>query len=56
MRIKLTGWFSDDKVSIKVTGKGWHKTIDKSYIKEDKIKEMEEYGYAYCNRDKSLLV
>jgi hypothetical protein len=57
MRIKLTGYkYEDSKEWIMVEGKGLHKNINIAYINDDKkIKEMEDNGYAYCNRDKSLL-
>jgi len=56
MRIRLSGWTDDSKKFIKLEGKGWHKVINVCYIRDtEKIKEMEDNGFAYCNRNKSLL-
>jgi hypothetical protein len=58
MRIRLGGWYSEDKQSIKaeIRKLAKHGTIDKAYVSKEKIKEMEDYGYAYINKGKEFIV
>lgn len=51
-RIKLSGYYDEGKIliccqNVKSMKSG---TIDTRYISKVKIKEMEEYGYAYVNQ------
>jgi hypothetical protein len=57
-RIKLIGWFSEEKQNIKAEHRATatHGTIDKAYIRREKIKEMEENGFAYVNKPIEFMV
>lgn len=53
MRLRLVGIDGDN---IEVEHSGRHGTIDKAYIDKKKVKELQEFGVAYTNKDKSLVV
>ncbi len=57
-RLRLSGWLDDDKTDIRAENRSraTHGTISVKYIRKEKVKEMEEYGYCYVNQPNERMV
>jgi hypothetical protein len=57
-RFRLNGYYDEGKTMVKVEcrSRAKHGTMDTKYIRKEKLKEMEECGYAYVNRPYEFMV
>ena len=58
IRIRLNGWYDNDKTTLKVEHHptGSKGTVERRFVRKEKIKELEEFGYAYTNLPKEYIV
>lgn len=55
LRLEKLDW-SDESYKAEIRAIGKTGIINKKYLSPEKIKEVEEYGYAYCNQPKERVL